>query len=66
MIEKGDLQPFNQLRYLDLSGNDLETLSSDLFDHNPLLRYFDADFNPLKTVGANIFSTLKSIEYVSF
>lgn len=55
VIDKDDLQPFDRLVVLYLGNNDLESLSSDLFDYNPLLRDLFV-YNKLKSIGSNIFN----------
>lgn len=66
VIDKDDLQPFDRLVVLYLNGNELETLSGDLFDHNPLLRDLFVNGNKLKSIGSKIFTKLTLLEYADF
>lgn len=65
VIEKENLKPFDQLKYLYLPNNGLETISSNLFQFNLQLRVFIIHNNKLKSIGGNIFMNLKALEYVN-
>lgn len=66
IIEKKNLKPFEQLKYLHIPKNGLETLSSDLFQYNLQLRVFIVHDNKLKSIGGNIFMNLEALEYANF
>ena len=53
-ISKNDLKAFTNLMELSLSGNDLEKLDGDLFEHNRKLEYLNLDYNKLKHVGEEL------------
>lgn len=65
-IEKKNLAQFTNLKYLDLSGNELKTLDDDLFSANVMLRDINFNKNKLNAVGENILEPLKNAFKIDF
>jgi hypothetical protein len=65
-IKKEDLAPFPMLRTLLTWSNDLETLSSNLFEANPELTHLKMNQEKLKFVGENILSPLNKLIRADF
>lgn len=61
-----DIKDMKYLTDLSLSGNDLETLNSNLFHHNQRLVKIDFTRNRLKHVGLNLLKPLKNLVYADF
>lgn len=65
-LSQKDLAPFTQLRELSVSRNEIENLSSDIFEMNQNLIKIDFSRNRLKHVGYFILKPLKHLIYVDF
>lgn len=65
-LSQEDIRPMKFLTDLSLSGNHLETLSSNLFQFNHQLIIIDFTRNRLKHVGSNILKPLKNIISMDF
>lgn len=61
-----DIRDMKYLTDLSLSGNDLETLNSNLFHFNQRLIKIDFTRNRLKHVGLNLLKPLKNLVYADF
>lgn len=61
-----DIRGMKYLTDLSLSGNDLETLNSNLFEFNRRLIKIDFTRNHLKHIGLNLLKPLKSLVYADF
>lgn len=60
------LKYLEQLKYLDLLGNRLEKLPSDLFENTPSLMEVVFNNNRIKFIGSEILSPLKNLEIINF
>lgn len=66
VIRKNDLKPFPRLRYLFLSRNQLKTLNSGLFLHNPKLNMLSLEGNQLNSIAADIFDPIEDLQQADF
>lgn len=57
-----DLEEFNTLNYLDLSGNEIEILESELFIHNTHLMTIMLNNNRITVIHGNPFKGLKKLQ----
>ncbi|XP_070508767.1 uncharacterized protein [Chironomus tepperi] len=64
-IVKDDLKPFKDLKYLSLTGNELQTIDFDLFVYNPHLEVVLLWGNKIETVN-DAFENLLKLQYLSF
>lgn len=65
-LEKSDLKDFVKLKFLYLYKNQLETLPSDLFIHNPALEYISFFDNRLTNIGSKTLMPLQSLKIAFF
>ncbi|XP_070508527.1 uncharacterized protein [Chironomus tepperi] len=65
-ISPKNLQPFSSLEYLDLSGNELEILESNLFLHNPNLKELNLGYNRIAVVESNGLVGLSNLKKLDF
>jgi hypothetical protein len=61
VIRQADLQPFPELKYLDLNSNDIKTIERDLFKYNPLLLVIYIEYNKINRVHPNVFDHLNQL-----
>lgn len=66
LLLKGDMEHLNALKYLDLVGNKIEKLESDIFENTPNLLEVMLNNNRLQFIGANLLEPLKNIKLISF
>jgi hypothetical protein len=57
-LEKCNLEPFTNLTELIMYKNQIEILTSDLFERNPNIRSINFRENKLKVIGENLLSSL--------
>lgn len=60
LLRQTDLKPLKNLAILDLPGNSLQVLDSNLFASNPNLEYIYLGYNIIKLVGLGILDPLDS------
>lgn len=60
-ISRDDIRPFADLRDLDLTSNNIQSITSDLFEDNNKVRSVTLHFNPLKHVGHQAFEKLPEL-----
>ena len=65
-IVQEDIRDMKYLTDFSLSGNDLETLNSNLFQFNQRLIKIDFTRNRLKHIGLNLLKPLKNLVYADF
>lgn len=65
-VNKMDFEYFYDLEAIDLVGNKLTFLPSDLFESNPKLRHLDFSHNPLQYVGEHFLDRLKNATTIDF
>lgn len=63
-IHQSDLQPFPQLRYLDLFENHLEVIEADLFKFNQNLELIWLSNNRIRLVDPNVFNHLTKLSFL--
>lgn len=63
-IHQADLQPFPQLRYLDLFENYLEVIEADLFKFNKNLKLIWLSNNRIRLVDPNVFNHLTKLNFL--
>lgn len=65
-IHQYNLEPFTELIYLSLAGNELQVIEKDLFKYNPNLIDISLEHNHIQHVEPNVFSDLKKLENIYF
>lgn len=65
-LSQKDVRRFTYLTDLSVSGNDLETLNSNIFEFNHRLQHIDFTRNRLKHIGPNILKPLTQLVYADF
>lgn len=63
-VHQSDLKPFPDLVVLYLGHNEIKTLESGLFDHNPKLQVIAFPFNGVKEIAYNIFDNLNHLSKI--
>jgi Leucine-rich repeat (LRR) protein len=66
LLLKVDMGNFKRLKYLDLVGNKIVKIESDLFQDIPTLTEVMLNNNRLKFIGSKLLEPLKNIEMISF
>lgn len=66
ILYKSSLEKLENLKYLDLLGNRIENLESDVFENTPNLIEVWLNNNRLKFVGSKILNPLKSLKVINF
>lgn len=61
-ISAEDLQPFPQLEYLIMYGNNFTFLDGHLFSFTQLLRYIDLGFNQIQNIGHGLLTNLNHLD----
>lgn len=64
-LERRDLKPFPHLKVLWLPRNNIETLSSDVFEGNLKLEKISFYENKLKFIGSGILQPLQHLKYIN-
>lgn len=65
ILYKSSLEKLEDLKYLDLLGNRLENLESDVFENTPNLIEIWLNNNRLKFVGSEVLNPLKNLKVVN-
>lgn len=65
-IEQADLKPFRDLQELYLHNNEIETISSDLFEFSRQLRFIHFSWNKIKFIGENVLKPLTKLRRADF
>lgn len=65
-LTKNDIKVFEDLKEVSMSGNEIETLQSDLFAANPKVTKIDFSRNNLKHIGFNLLVPLENLMFVDF
>lgn len=65
-IDRSDLENFPNLKFLDLSQNNLHSLPHDLFESTLKLEFISFDRNDLQFVGQDILSPLRHLQQARF
>lgn len=66
LMLKDDLENLENLKYLDLIGNKLEKLESNVFELTPNLKEVILNNNRIRFIGSKLVESLKNIELISF
>jgi Leucine-rich repeat (LRR) protein len=66
VLYKSDLKNFDNIKYLDLLGNKLDNLESDVFEHTPKLIEIMLNNNRLQFLGPNLLHPLKALKVINF
>jgi Leucine-rich repeat (LRR) protein len=61
-----DLQQLPELIYFRISGNQISSISGDLFTNSPNLMHIDFDDNQLQSVGNNLLGQLEKLQEANF
>lgn len=65
-ISRSDLEPFPELRFLTLFGNQLTSLEDGLFQSSTNLEYVDLGNNLVRNVASDLFTGLTELRWVFF
>lgn len=65
-LEQRDIKPFPHLKVLWLPRNNIESLSSDVFEENTKLEKISFYQNRLQFIGSEVLTPLKSLQFISF
>jgi Leucine-rich repeat (LRR) protein len=65
-LNQNDISSFKFLTDLSVSGNNIEILKSNLFEHNHHLKHIDFTRNRLKNIGSTILKPLNKLAFADF
>lgn len=65
-IHKNQLKDLSNIKYLDLLGNRIEKLESNVFEYTPNLLEIMLNNNKIKFVGLDILTPLKKLKNINF
>lgn len=65
-ISKHDLQPFTNLKIINLDNNDLEFIPGDLFEFTPKMKSISFWRNKIKFIGENLLEYASNLEFINF
>lgn len=66
LVSAEDLQPFSDLYFFRVWGNQIKSLDRDLFQFNRKLMFIDFDLNRLEQVGTNLIGNLHQLREADF
>lgn len=61
-IHQSDLMSYDNLEFLDISGNEIQSIEKDLFKFNPNLAYISLSHNHIKHVNPIVFDDLSKLK----